>query len=334
MQQLIADFPAHLSEAARLRITHSDTPKPQALQNVLIVGMGGSGIGGALAISLLEPLAPCPIQCLSTYDLPAYVGARTLVLASSFSGNTEETLQATHTALHARQAPVLAVTSGGQLGDWAQQHQFPHVMLPVKAASPRAHLGFSLAALLKLLHWAGISPKDFTDDLQRIADFIAQQQNQIAEEAEQVAHLIHGFLPIIYTDQTLLPVATRLRQQINENAKQLAHIAPIPEMNHNELVAWNDPTDLLRKTRVIFMASDFEHPRVGLRRQILHKLLPSTTTAYHFKTQGKDLLTQLFYAIHWGDWLSWYLAQQNGVDPFPVSIIEQLKAALKQEVPV
>lgn len=330
MQELITDFPEHLLEAVHLEIIHHFEHASGSIDNVVIIGMGGSGIGGQLACSLLSPVSKVPLLTLSTYDIPAFVSPRTLVIASSFSGNTEETLYALAQAQE-RGAILAALTSGGQLEELAQMHQCPYVKLPVKAASPRAHLGFSLTALLLLLHRAGIAGKDYSDSIRKVASVLRRQQPHIRERAARAAQFFHQRLPLIYTDQRLLPAAVRLRQQINENAKQLAHVAALPEMNHNELVAWNDPTELLGKARLLLVESDFDHPRTRVRRDILKGLVPEHTDVQHLRLTGEGFLGQMLHFIHWGDWLSYYLAQANEVDPFPVTLIETLKEKLHQK---
>lgn len=329
MQQLIRNFPAQLHEAAELTVNQQEgntiTSQPQ---QVVLVGMGGSGIGAHLVKSLLDPVAGCPVEVLSDYRLPAYVGPKTLVLGSSFSGNTEETLSAIKVA-HERHAAVVGATSGGELLELCQAHQWPHVVLPVKAESPRAHLGFSFVAMLKLLHEAGVATRDYTDAIHAAADFLEAEQNPIQERAAKVAAEMRGYIPLIYADQRLAPVATRLRQQINENGKQLAHAAALPEMNHNELVSWLDPTDLMQVTRMIYLESDFDHPRTLRRREVMFTMLPDGMRKYRVQAQGSDFLTQMLYLAHLSDWLSWHLANENSIDPFSVSIIERLKNRIK-----
>ncbi|MEM6298683.1 MAG: bifunctional phosphoglucose/phosphomannose isomerase [Bacteroidota bacterium] len=326
MKKLITDFPEHLREAADLTIENVDSIPHKAV-NGLITGMGGSGIGGRLAVSILSPVCSRPLATLSDYRLPAYVNTSSLVVASSFSGNTEETLSAINDALE-RKAKIVALTSGGALKDLAQENDWAHVLLPVKAASPRAHLGFSLVALMKLLHHTGFAVKSYDDEFRKSADLLHSQQADIKASARETAEFLKGALPIIYSGQRLLPAATRLRQQINENAKQLAHEAPIPEMNHNELVAWHDKANLLSATRFLFIETDYDHQRSRLRREILQTMIPETVKSLRFQAKGESYIQQLMYFIHWGDWVSFYLAEQNQVDPFPVNIIEDLKKNL------
>ncbi len=328
MKQLIADFPEHLREATDLAIKNASL-LPQKTTAGLIVGMGGSGIGGQLAVSILAPVCARPLVTLSDYCLPAYVNMQTLTVASSFSGNTEETLGAIKEA-QKRKANLVALTSGGILLELARENAWAHIVLPVKAASPRAHLGFSLVAVMKLLHRAGFSGKSYDDEFRKSADLLQNEQTSIQKSALEAARFFTGALPIIYADQRLLPAATRLRQQINENAKQLAHEAPIPEMNHNELVAWHDKASLLSGTRFLFIETDYDHPRSRMRRDIIQPMLPETTKSLRFKPKGKSYIQQLLYLIHWGDWVSFYLAEQNQVDPFPVEIIENLKKNLQK----
>jgi glucose/mannose-6-phosphate isomerase len=217
----------------------------------VVVGLGGSGIGADLVQALCADKLKLPFSVCKHYQLPAYIDAHSLVIASSFSGNTEETLAAVAVAVE-RKATVFCITSGGKLAEFAQQNGLFTVLLPVEAACPRAHLGYSCINLLFILQKIGLLEGwDLKGQLTRSFEALHQKQDLIREKADQLAADLVEKVPFLYADSLIEPLLIRFKQQINENAKQLCHTAVFPEMNHNELVGWVFPAFLLKNTGFI-----------------------------------------------------------------------------------
>lgn len=293
--------------------------------------MGGSGIGADVVRAALLDRLPVPLLVARTYSLPAFVGPDTLFVASSFSGDTEETLAATAEA-HARGARIVAITSGGTLGQLARQHGWPVVLIPGESKLPRAHVGYSIVQLLFILRAANLLPADdaFPTELTAAIDLLAADPAPVQAEARAVAAALTGRLPIVYADGRLEAVALRFRQQLNENANQLALVNAFSEMNHNEIVGWENPAQVLRQAAVVMLRSPLlDHPRVALRmtlcEPVFRQLADSVTTV---TARGDSALGQILYLIHLLDWVSVFTARLNGADPLTVPAIDELKLKL------
>lgn len=328
MQPLIEGFSQQLEKAVEIGKNIQLNPVKAEIRNIVVAGLGGSGIGANLVESLVLDQLKVPFYITKTYDIPHFVDQHTLFIASSFSGGTEETLSAVEKALKTG-AKVVAVSSGGKLVEMAKTHQFDYVQIPQEAPSPRAYLGYSFVQLLFILHKLGLLEGKFQEELAKSAVLIQKEKENIQKEAKKLSNVFHGRLPIIYADGKLLPVITRLQQQINENAKQLCHINIFPEMNHNELVGWGLGKDAYDHCGVLFVHSDFDNVRVKTRMDICKPIFAEKAAQVaEVKAQGGTFIEQAVYLIHLFDWLSIYLAELNEVDPFPVHIITHLKNEL------
>ena len=302
--------------------------------NVVIAGMGGSGIGGDLAKAVLGNEFPLPINVHRGYTLPAFVTSQTLFIAVSYSGNTEETLLSSEKAF-AQGAKILAVTSGGKLKEFADTHNLPCVIIPA-GQPPRASLGYLLMPVLSIFVQLGFNPDlNLQSDLEEAICLLAKlaadfHPDTPDSQPKRLAQRLHGKLPIIYTPQELEAIAMRWKGQINENSKSLAYYSVYPEMNHNEIEGWKHPPALTQGCHVIQLRDPIAPPQTQRRMDITAELIqPHTSGITQVQSQGKSLLARLLSLVVIGDWISFYLAILYKQNPSPVGRIEELKRRLE-----
>lgn len=326
MQDLIASFPAQLSKSIEIGRNQKVTNPTNEIKNVVIAGLGGSGIGGSIVESIIINEIKVPVIICKTYDIPAFVGKHTLFIASSFSGGTEETLIALS---QVKDAKIACVTSGGELLNICVENNYDYVQIPNEAPCPRAFLGYSFIQVLFLLKNYGLINDSFEAELEKAVKALHEKKELIHLEAKRLADIFHGELPIIYSDTRLLATITRFQQQINENAKQLCHINHMPEMNHNELVGWQLDKEVYKNTAVLLVKTAYDNPRTRLRMDICEEIfLQKTPSVFSLYAEGESFIEQVIFLINIFDWASWYLAEKNGVDSFEVNIISHLKNEL------
>jgi glucose/mannose-6-phosphate isomerase len=310
----IEGFTRQLADA--LKIGQSlDLERPGSdIRNIVIAGMGGSGIGANLVESLTFGRIPIPITVCKSYNIPQFVSPHTLFIACSYSGNTEETVAALNKALLKR-AQVLAISSGGKLLDICKEYNLYYIQLPQGTSSPRAMLAYNLIALLYVLYHTNLIGAAFIKETENAIEFLDRGEKGIQNEAEIIAKKLKGRLPVIYCDNRLYAMALRFQQQLNENAKQMAHINTFPEMNHNELAGWRFPENLMPILQPVYMYSDHDHERVEKRMEICREIFEKKSNPIiDVIGEGASLLEQYFYLIHLTDWISYYLAKENGVE--------------------
>ncbi len=307
------------------------TPKGE-IANVVVAGMGGSGWPGLILRSW--PRLKVPFEVVSTYNLPDYVGVNTLVISSSHSGNTEETLAALDEA-EKRGAQIAVVTSGGKLLDAAKAKGLPLFTIEHNI-QPRMATFYFLNAYLKILSGAGLTVDDGSE-LAAASEWIKGELAQLAADvptaqnpAKQIALELVGKTPIVYSGPLLYPAAHKWKICFNENAKNTAWDDYYPEFNHNEFIGWSgQPVD--KPFGVIEIRSNLEHPRVQKRFEVSERLLSGMRPAPIVVTPpGDTLLKQLLWSIAMGDFVSVYLALLNNVNPTPVDLVEKFKVALNQ----
>lgn len=310
---------------------------PQALADVdrvVIVGMGGSAIGGALLRDLVADEITVPISVVRGYTLPRFVwGARTLVVACSHSGNTEETLSCFKQAVD-RGAQVLAITTGGKLADRADRAGAAVIRFDYQS-QPRAALGYSFILLLGAVHQLGLV-RDFTEDVAEASAGMEAWQAGIAPEiptgknaAKQLATKTHGKLPVIYGAGFLGATANRWKTQFNENAKSWAFFEVLPELNHNAVVGLTIPEIVRDRSLVIALRSPLDPERLTERWDVTREVLEREgVAAEEVWGRGESRLAQMMSLIHFGDYVSYYAAVLNQVDPTPVDTIAFLKDRL------
>jgi glucose/mannose-6-phosphate isomerase len=305
----------------------------QAVRHVVITGMGGSAIGGALAQALVAPECSVPILLVRDYAPPAYVGPNTLVIGSSHSGNTEETLSACEAALQ-RGAKLLAITRGGRLAELAEAHGAP-VWRFGHAGQPRSAVGLSFMLTLTALVRLGVVPDKSAEVIEAVAAMRAQQTALRADApatrnpAKRMAGQLMGRIAAIFASGYLAPVARRWKGQISEVGKAWGQFEELPELDHNSVVGTMYPEALVTKFMVLFLRSAHDHPRNRLRAEVTREIY--MTAGFNTDTvdaAGQSPLAHMLTALHFGDYTAYYLAMCYGVDPSPIPQIDYLKEQL------
>ncbi len=303
------------------------------IDKILILGMGGSAIGGDLVRSLALAEAKIPVIVHRDYGLPAFVDERTLVIASSYSGNTEETLSGFEPSLKTG-AKKLVMTTGGKLGELAASNNLPVYKINYKA-QPRAALGFSFLPTLGVLQKLGFI-KDKSADVNETVQILEKLSAKLDEKsplssnhAKQLAHRLHDKLSVVYGAGILAEAAHRWKTQINENGKAWAFYEVFPELNHNATVGYPFPPEVVRNTHVVLLRSPLFNERVKLRYEVTCELLERVGVAYEYvDAVGESSLSQMMSTVMMGDFTSYYLAILHKIDPSPVDVISYLKDQL------
>lgn len=338
MLEQIDGLPAQLQAAWELGRSR-ELPVEKPVERVVIAGMGGSAIGADLLAAYAAPLASVPIEVWRDYDLPAHVAdGRSLVIASSHSGNTEETLSAFDRALECG-AQVLAVTTGGQLAQRAEAASAPLWRFEHRG-QPRAAVGFSFGLLLAALEKLG-QLREMDQEVQAAVGAMLEQQAAIEARspvASNLAKRMAGQLmdrwPTIISAEFLAPVARRWRTQIAEIAKAVAQFEVLPEADHNMLAGVEHPEQLFGPTMIVFLTGSQLDPR-NIRRveETRSVMMLQGFNTDILQAQGEGRLAQQWTALHLGDYTAYFLAMAYGVDPTPVAAIEDLKQRLKSGQP-
>lgn len=327
MQTLVEGFPAQLDEALRIGKAASLSSPAHPVRNVLISGLGGSGIGGTIVAELAFGSAPVPVTVTKGYFIPAFVDQHTLVIISSYSGNTEETLACMEQAI-AKNAKIVCITSGGKVAEIAKAKNLDHILIP-GGMPPRSCFGYSFVQQVVVFVKYGLLPASAISQLEASAKLLRDEQASIRKDAGETASLLHGRTPVIYCTTNYEGVAIRFRQQLNENAKVLCWHHVIPEMNHNELVGWAGGTE---ETAVVLFRDPQEYERndyrISINKDIITKQTPHFTEVF---AKGNSAIEKSIYLVHFGDWVSVYLASLRGVDAVEVNVINFLKGELSKK---
>ena len=324
MKKLIAGFGNQLRHALEIGAKASLKENQKEIHNVMITGLGGSGIGGTIVSELVAKECIVPVCTNKGYHLPTYINENTLVICSSFSGNTEETLEAFAIA-KSNGAEVACVTSGGKLLELAIENNLNYIQLPT-AESPRTMMGYSITQLLHFLNHYGLISNKFKTELDKAASLIDDLQEEIQADAERIADHLEGKMPIIYACDGYEGMAVRFRQQINENAKMLCWHHIVPEMNHNELVGWRNKDENLA---VIFFRNDSDYTRNQKRLEINKEVISKyTSSVMEYWSKGESMIEKTFYFVNVGDHASYILSKRNGVIAEEIEVIDNLKDAL------
>lgn len=331
IEQLPLQFCRGFEEGRRLSVR-----LPRPVQQVAFVGLGGSAISGDLVKALLVNQARVPVAVHRTYDIPRYVGPNTLVIASSYSGDTEETLSA-YAQARRRGAMLCVATSGGKLSRWAQRDGVPWGKIPT-GLPPRAALGYLAATplgILSRLKITSIDQQQLTAAADALTHSIRSWLPQVPTQrnsAKRLAQDLNGRIAVLYgADGGWEAVVARWRGQLAENSKALASTHLFPEMNHNEVNGWEFPPKLLKQCAVVFLKDASYHPRVLLRMKITEKIIGrSGARMIPVEVSGPTPLSRMLSMIALGDFVSVYLAVLHRVDPTPVERVTYLKNQLKR----
>ncbi len=297
---------------------------------IVIAGMGGSAIGGDLAAEIAGPESSIPILVLRDYELPAYVDRHTLVIGSSYSGNTEETLAVFQEARE-RGCSLVALATGGRLAELAQAWNVPLVSFRYKS-QPRAAMGFNLVSLLGILRAMG-AVGDLTLALDQAAALMDERMRELEPGspqahnlAKQLAADAYGRVPLVVGAGPLAPVARRWKSQINENSKGWSYFEVLPEMNHNAVSGIHFPPGLAERICMLFLTGAAVHPRNRLRFELTQQVFEGQgILCRRIEAPGRTPLAQILTAIQLGDYVSVYLAALYGTDPTAIDDIVGLK---------
>lgn len=331
MYDAIRDFPEQWRHGRALAQAFDPGFALKEKDHLVIAGMGGSAIGGDLLRTLVADTARRPVIVVRNYQLPGFVTERSVVIASSYSGNTEETLTAFEAA-QARGAAVVCVASGGELLRRARAEGLPYLQIP-GGLQPRAALGYSFTALLTIAEHMELVPPD--EAAWKETQELLEQQSEVfsdpsGNDALELAEALQYRLPFIYSSVGLMEaVNLRWRCQIQENAKRLASGNVYPELNHNEIMGWEYPGPLQEMIGVIVLRDREDLPRIQRRIEVTRELIADRAGYWaEVQSQGESRLARMMSLVNLGDWVSLYLAVLLGVDPTPVPLIGQLKEVL------
>ena len=331
MYQVISNLPNQIEEAVELAQGFDLQTDIENISNILFVGMGGSAIGGDLVKSVTEAESTIPVNVVRNYFLPAWTDKTTLVIISSYSGNTEESISAYHDAKK-RGCRIICAGTGGEIGRLAESNKNPFLDLP-KGLPPRGAIAYSSVPWLVIFSSMGLISDKSAEIQQAVHTLknLVEVNGNINSDAEggalNTAGKLKGKIPLIYVSSGSFGViGRRWANQIQENAKTPAYYNELPEMNHNEIMGWH-LSGLNDNTVVpLFLYSDLYHERVKLRFDITSRLVEEKgVSPIRIRAPEGELLTQLFGMINFGDFVSYYLALLNNVDPEPVDIISELK---------
>ncbi len=335
MYDLLVSFPDQLNEAWDIAMQAEIAKPAHEINNIVVTGMGGSGIGGDLLATLFAQDIDIPIYVNKEYNLPKFVNKNTLLFVCSYSGNTEETISAIKSVKD--KAPhTICISSNGTLEKIAKEEGYSLIKVPA-GRPPRTALPYLFTATVVAMQKLSIikdQKKNFEETTTVLKDIIKNIADYNNPENPTVicAQNIVGKAPIIYSGmEPSQALPTRWRNQFSENSKILAFGNLLPEMNHNEIVGWETPTGILDKVHVIFLNdklnSDRVKARVDITKQILSRFdIPIT----EFESTGTSRLCRTMSLLIYGDFVSYYLALLNNIDPTPVSNIDFLKGKLAE----
>ena len=332
MRSLLAAFPKQILDALRIGNRVSLPFSGSGIRNIVLSGLGGSAIGGDLLRSYLAEELDIPFVVNRHYFLPEFVDNNSLVVISSYSGNTEETIAA-HKDATRRKAKILCISSNGETQIMAQKFKQAFLTVP-RGYPPRAAVGYSFIipflAMVKL-HLIPSREKEIQETIALLKKKSTLYSSPtIKNPALSLAQKLYGKLPIIYSSADRFDVVNlRWRGQFAENAKILAFGHVLPEMNHNELVGWKVLRRHMEEMAVILLRDKDEHERIQVRMNITKSIVGEFAGGVHeIYSEGKSRMAKMFSLMYLGDWTSYYLALLNGIDPTPVNIIDYLKHEL------
>lgn len=303
------------------------------ITNVVVAGMGGSALAALFVKSWLKSELSVPFEIVKTYDLPISVNKHTLVIASSYSGNTEETVSCLEQAMKVG-SQIAVIASGGKLIEMAKARDIAHVILP-EGFQPRMAMIYQLCSMVKLFGHFGLIKKTKLDEITQTADWLKSESDKWVAEvptrnnyAKQLAHWTLGKSSVFFSGTFAFPVAYKFKTCANETAKNLSFLCEFPEFNHNEILGWTSHP--IEKPFACFdVISGYEHPQILKRFEISGRLLsgqrPKPTT---IKLEGDSQIAQLLWGSILADFVSIYLASLNGVNPMSVDLITKLKSEL------
>jgi glucose/mannose-6-phosphate isomerase len=319
LRKIIKEFPTQvnyiLDQYKDIHIETSD------IDRVLLSGMGGSAFPGDIINDYLS--CETKIDINRRYKIPKYVSKETLIIASSYSGNTEESISALNDAI-TKKYQICVITAGGQLAQIAKEKNLPLILIP-SGLPPRTASGYFFAAIILIMEKLGIVDNQ-SDKLRSIEDFLIK--TDIEEDAKEIAARLKGKLPIVYSSESYESLAKIWKIKFNEHSKQQAFYNVFPELNHNELIGW---TTLVTDSIIILLRSENNCARIKKRMDITKSILEEKgILVIEVNLKGNSKLEELFFGLYLGDFVAYYLAIENNIDPFPVDLVEAFKQRLEE----
>lgn len=298
---------------------------------IILAGMGGSGHPGDLLNALNLPTVPLRVH--RSYGLPKIYGKKPLIIVSTYSGNTEESLSAYQEAKEAGYG-LLANTAGGKLAELAQQDNVPLVKIDFPSMQPRHTLFASFTGLSVALANSGVA-EDISEDLKQVAKSLEASLPTLEEPAQELAKKLKGTIPIYTSSNVLSFAAKNFKIQTNENTKAPAFWNEFPELNHNEMVGFTGAAeakqDIPQNFHIVMLKDNNDHPRTKIRMAVTKELYEQWGLGVtEFEVKGASVLEKMFYAVSFGLWTTYFLAEEYGIDPVPVAGVENFKKRLEE----
>ena len=335
MHKSIFEFPDHIIEALELGNKITLHNNYENIKNIVVAGMGGSAIGGDLVKLLIKNELKVPFVISRNYNLPNWVNQNTLVICSSYSGNTEETLSCFDDSLN-KGAKIIGISTGGKLTELLIKNKLDVITIP-SGLQPRAALALSFVPMLYLLNKLGFISSNFIKELNTTADLLKIFRDKYCDQNVQnpsyaIAKKIYKTIPIIYGENEYTGIiAVRWKGQLSENAKMLAFCNDLPEMNHNEIVGWGNNKTLMKKMSVIWLQDPEDHPKVIARQSTTKDIIGKIASNHEtISLRGNTQFNRLIHLVHYGDWVSYWCAVLHQTDPTPVTKIDQLKRIISK----
>ena len=336
MFQSIYDFPDHILRAIEIGKMMNFNHSYNGIKNIVIAGMGGSAIGGDVAKVLTNKELEVPLFISRNYKLPNWVNKNTLVICSSYSGNTEETIASFDDAKN-KGASIIGISTGGNLTKKLNKYGLDSISIP-NNLQPRAALGFSLVPILFILNKLDFIGSDVLDDINAGVILLKKLRDKYSNEnnnnlSYSIAKNIYNTIPIIYAENNNCEViAVRWKGQLSENSKMLAYHNELPEMNHNEIVGWENNNDLIKNCSVIWLSDKSDYPRTVIRMKASRDIIGHLAKHHEIiSVDGDSRTVRLLHLIHLGDWISFWCAVLHGTNPNPVEKIDKLKTILSKK---
>ncbi|MGA3215467.1 MAG: bifunctional phosphoglucose/phosphomannose isomerase [Acidimicrobiales bacterium] len=333
MLHATAGLPEQLEVSAQRAAEVPGLPSSEGLESIVVLGMGGSGVAGEILQAVGKDKLTLPVVLVGDYSLPRFVGPSTLVFAVSFSGETEETLEATETAI-GRGARLVAVTGGGRLAEMAAAGGAPVFTTVPGIPQPRAGVATTTAPLLIALERLGLL-SGMTPAIAAAVHQLKKRRDELVGglgPALEIAQRLDRTIPLVQGATGIGAVAARRwKTQVNENAKAPAFFAAQPEWCHNEICGFGQNGDVTRQVMTIVMLrSDFEHPQVERRFSLVDEFVgEAVASVIEVRAVGRGELAQLFDLIMIGDFVALHLATREGIDPGPVPVLVEVKRFLQ-----
>lgn len=331
MRQTILDFPKQFESG--VKAAEGVFLKPDYFkktpENIIICGMGGSGMPG----EVLSTLRPLDIFSYKSYNLPPQAGNNSLIICISYSGNTEETISSFKAAIE-KKLPIIAITTGGKIEELCKEYDMPYVKLPAPYMPPRLGIGQMVAALIKVLQNHNFIDNKIVEEIIGLGDVLQSENFEL--KGKELAEKLFKKIPIIYVSRRFREIAWIWKNSLNETAKVLAFANYFPELNHNEIVGFEEVNkdQVSNKKLYVLILRDLQdsHPRILNQMGITKYLIEKQGIKVEFiNMEGKDMLVKIFSSILLGFWTSFWLAMKYKVDPIEIKTVDDFKERLKQE---